>query len=227
MCGRFTITLTKDDFIKYLSRYKDIEIKIDDVFLPQYNIAPGENIIVMLKHQNIYKVGPITWGFIPSYIKDIKSFKPLINTREETIYTKNIFKSSVISRRCVIFADSFYEWKMINGKKVPYRIMLNNQELFAFAGIWTLNKNNEQTLYTSSIITTAANTFMKDIHDRMPVILDQKDIKLWLDQDFNQEKHLSLLKPYASNQMKAYQVSPHVNNSRNKDENCILNTEST
>lgn len=226
MCGRFTVTLSKDDFIKYLSRYKDIEIKIDDGFLPKYNIAPSEEVIIMLKDQKQYRVGQIKWGFIPSFIKEIDTFKPLINVRSETIYDKPIFKSNLISKRCVIFADSFYEWKTIHGRKVPFRIMLKNHELFAFAGIWSQNKVSDKPIYTAAIITTEANSLIKDIHHRMPVILSDDQIDMWLDHDFIKDTHLSLLNAYPSDSMMTYEVSPHVNHAGNKDKSCILNIES-
>ncbi|BCR35848.1 SOS response-associated peptidase [Mariniplasma anaerobium] len=219
MCGRFTITLTKEDFINYLSKYEDISINLDDFNMPNYNVAPSENIIAMIYHNKQYRVGPIIWGFIPSYAKDMKVGFNMINARSETLLEKKAFKDAFKSNRCVIFADSFYEWKKINGKKVPVRIQLKDQEVFAFAGLWSPYKDKEKTVYTATIITTKANDFMANIHDRMPVILKQHEIKAWLDS--TTLDHTLYLKPYPSEFMKSYEVSLHVNHATHKDQSCI------
>jgi putative SOS response-associated peptidase YedK len=225
MCGRFTITLTKEDFINYLSKYDDVHFKQEDFYLPNYNAAPSEHIIAMIHHDKQYRVGPIRWGFIPNYAKDMKSGFQMVNARSETLLEKKAFKDVIKSNRCVIFADSFYEWKKINGIKVPYRIQLKDQEVFAFAGLWSPYKDREKTIYTATIITTKANGFMSKIHDRMPVILKESEIASWLDS--NTIDPIIYLKPYPSELMKSYEVSNHVNNSFHKDSSCIKPTKNT
>ena len=225
MCGRFTITLSKEDFIRYLSKYKQLEIKIDDLMLPNYNVAPTENVAAMIKHNGTYRVGPLKWGYIPVFAKDSK--QSIINARSETILSKAAFKTNVKHKRCVIFADSFYEWKIIDGKKVPYRIMLKDQKSFAFAAIWSHYKKDNQSIYTAAIITTQANEMMQEIHDRMPIILKDEGIITWLNEPFDEQEHLSLLKAFPSNQMLSYQVSSYVNNVLNKDIKCIEKIKST
>lgn len=225
MCGRFTITLSKEDFIRYLSKYKQLEIKIDDLMLPNYNVAPTENVVAMIKHNDTYRVGPLKWGYIPVFAKDPKQI--IINARSESILSKAAFKTNVRHKRCVIFADSFYEWKNIDGKKVAYRIMLKDQQSFAFAAIWSHYKKDEQSIYTVAILTTQANELMQEIHDRMPVILDDDAIQAWLNDPFDELEHLSLLKAFPSDQMTSYQVSSYVNNAFNKDYKCIEKIKST
>lgn len=219
MCGRFTITLTKEDFMNYLSKYEDATINLNDFAMPNYNVAPSENIIAMIYHDNQYRVGPIKWGFIPSYAKDMKVGFSMINARSETLLEKVAFKTAFKSNRCVIFADSFYEWKKINGKKIPMRIQLKDQKVFAFAGLWSSYKYKDTTLYTATIITTKANKFMSEIHDRMPVILKENEIEAWLDaKTLNPSVYL---KQYPSDLMKSYEVSLHVNHAVHKDQLCI------
>ena len=225
MCGRFTITLSKDDFIRYLSKYKQLEIKIDDIKLPKYNVAPTEQILAMIKYKDSYRVGPLTWGFIPYFATDTK--KIIINARSETILEKNSFKDSLLHKRCVIFADSFYEWKNVDGRKIPYRIMLKDENLFAFAGLWSHYKKDEQSLYTATILTTHANELMSNIHERMPIILDDNQIDTWLNGPFVEASHINLLTSYPSELMYAYQVSPYVNSSTHKDPKCIEQIKST
>ncbi len=227
MCGRFTITLTKEDFLNYLMRYEDLEISIQENTLPQYNVAPSEEIIAMIKHDSKYRVGTIKWGFMPHFTVNTSKSTLIINARAETLLTKNLFKESVTSKRCIIFADSFYEWKSINGQKTPYRIMLKNKKLFAFAGIWSINKSSDKPLYSAAIITTQSNKLMESIHDRMPVILSDNDIVCWLDPTSTKEKYMALLKPYSAEEMFAYEISSYVNNASHKDQKCILKQENT
>jgi putative SOS response-associated peptidase YedK len=219
MCGRFTITLTKEDFINYLSKYEDCTINLDDAVLPNYNVAPSEHIIAMISYDDAYRVGQIKWGFIPSFAKDIKNTYKMINARSETILEKAMYKDAIKSKRCIIFADSFYEWKKINNQKIPMRIQLKDQDVFAFAGLWSSYKDQEKTIYTATIITTKANKFMSEIHDRMPVILKDNEIRDWLNpKTLNPTTYL---KAYPSDLMKSYEVSSYVNNAAHKDKSCI------
>ncbi len=225
MCGRFTITLTKEDFINYLSTYDDIHIDLDHIVLPNYNVAPSENVVAMISHKDQYRVGPLKWGFIPSFAKDIKSGFKMINARAETLLDKLAFKDAIISKRCVIFADSFYEWKKEDHKKIPMRIKLIDQEIFAFAGLYSTYKDKEQTIHSATIITTQSNEFMTSIHHRMPVILKKDDIEVWLNPKTIHA--ISYLKPYDTNKMKAYEVSNYVNNASHKGKNCIEEIKNT
>ena len=225
MCGRFTITLSKEDFIRYLSKYKQLEINIKDIELPNYNVAPTENVIAMIKHNDTYRVGNIKWGFIPSFATDTK--KIIINARSESVLEKAMFKDSLLHKRCVIFTDGFYEWKTVNQQKIPYRIVMKNKKIFAFAGLWSNYKSKNQSYYTTTILTTNANSLMKDIHDRMPVILNEENIDMWLNEPFLETKHMPLLKPFASELMDYYQVSNYVNSASHKDQKCIEKIKST
>lgn len=219
MCGRFTITLTKDDFINYLSTYDEIHVNLDDITMPNYNISPSENVIAMISTKDQYRVGPLKWGFIPSFAKDIKSNFKMINARAETLLNKTAFKDAIKFKRCVIFADSFYEWKTLNGKKIPMRIQLKDQTIFAFAGLWSTYKDNQNIIHSATIITTQSNDFMTKIHHRMPVILKRNDIKAWL--DYNTVNPSLYLKSYDSDSMKAYEVSNYVNHASHKKALCI------
>ncbi len=225
MCGRFTITLTKEDFINYLSKYEDCTLNLDDIVLPNYNVAPSENIIAMISVDGLYRVGSIKWGFIPFFAKDIKTSFKMINARAETLLEKVAYKDAIKSKRCIIFADSFYEWKKINDKKVPMRIQLKDQDVFAFAGLWSSYKDKDKTIYTATIITTKANQFMSNIHDRMPVILKENEIAKWLDS--KTINPITYLNPYPSDLMKSYEVSSYVNHAAHKDKSCISHIKNT
>ncbi|MEC0612648.1 SOS response-associated peptidase, partial [Bacillus spizizenii] len=142
----------------------------------------------------------------------------MINARAETITEKPAFRRPLVSKRCIIPADSFYEWKRLDRKtKIPIRIKLKSSALFAFAGLYEKWKTHQgDPLYTCTIITTTPNELMKDIHDRMPVILTYDQEKEWLNPLNTEPDDLqSLLMPYNADDMEAYQVSPLVNSPKN------------
>ncbi|RFB34146.1 SOS response-associated peptidase [Brevibacillus sp. VP] len=107
-----------------------------------------------------------------------------INAKAETILEKPAFKNLLVSKRCIIPADGFYEWKKVGKAKQPMRILMKTGEPFAFAGLfdtWTSPEGGK--LHTCTIITTPPNSVVADIHDRMPMILRREDESLWLDRE--------------------------------------------
>jgi putative SOS response-associated peptidase YedK len=125
----------------------------------------------------------VRWGFVPSWTKEMKPGKPLINARSETVFEKPSFRHAIRRRRCLIPADGFYEWKGdVPGKKQPFHITRPGEELFAFGGIWEhWMAPDGSELESAAILTTAPNAMMEPIHNRMPVIIEPKDFSKWLD----------------------------------------------
>jgi putative SOS response-associated peptidase YedK len=122
------------------------------------------------------------WGLIPSWAKDSSAGASMINARSETAATKPAFRDVLKSRRCLIPADGFYEWRHDGKTKQPYCFEINSGELFAFAGLWDRWKHaSGQWIKSCSILTTTPNAVTSAIHDRMPVILDPDGYDLWLD----------------------------------------------
>jgi putative SOS response-associated peptidase YedK len=144
----------------------------------------------------------------------------MINARAETAATLPPFRDAIKSRRGLIPADGFYEWKRVGKSKQPYCFEVNEGELFAFAGIWERWKNKSaEWVKTCSILTTNAVT--QTVHDRIPVILDPDHYDLWLDSGMTNVAAASdLLKPYDARQMRCYPVSTRINNVANDDEEC-------
>lgn len=142
----------------------------------------------------------------------------MINARAETLTDKPSFRNAYKKKRCLIVADSFYEWKRLDSKtKIPMRIKLKSNELFSMAGLWENWKSPEgKSIYSCSVITTSPNELVQDIHDRMPVILNPEDEKYWLDPSITDTTKLNpLLKPLDHTLMEAYEVSPLVNSPKN------------
>lgn len=174
-----------------------------------YNAAPEQDLPITISEEpGAIRLG--RWGFIPSSAKEAKP-RIHINARSETVDTRPAFRDSFLKRRCIVYADGFYEWMKTENGKIPHRICLREEDIFAFAGIF--DRRGDQLRY--AILTTAPNELMAPIHDRMPVILTEAGEEQWLDRDEPAQKAKKLLVSYPANQMTAYAVSNLVNNYRN------------
>lgn len=209
MCGRFSFSPNE---IIIEERF-DIDIE-PGIYTPRYNCAPSQNLAV-ISNDKPGRLSYFRWGLIPSWAKDPSIGNRMINARAETLPEKASFKNPFKHKRCLVLSDGFFEWKKESSGKVPYRIFLKDENLFAMAGIWDIWKDAEGTPVCSfAIITTSPNSFMEKIHDRMPVILPREVEKAWLRN--NNTGFLSrLLIPYPSEMMEAYPVSILVNSPMN------------
>ena len=146
----------------------------------------------------------------------------LINARAETVREKPSFRDAFKSRRCLIPATGFYEWKHEGRMKQPYFIKMKNGGLFAMAGLWESWQSPEgKSIESCAIITTDANGIVGKIHDRMPVIIPNQSYGLWLSSTGNNQSIQEFLKPYSPFKMTAYPVSGMINNAKNEGEGCI------
>lgn len=220
MCGRFTLYVDS----KKLNTVFHLTDNIFD-YVPRYNIAPGQNVPVVTRNSDGRVILYMKWGLVPHWAKDAKIGNRLINARAETIDDKPAFKASFRHRRCLIPADGFYEWKKANGKQ-PVYISLPDRSVFAFAGIWAQwAPPGGGLINTCSIITTDANGFLKNIHDRMPVMFDQGwQFRAWLEQN-DSSLLKKLLQPYTGD-LTAHPVSSAVNSSKSDSPQLIDRIES-
>lgn len=218
MCGRFSLMT---DVNVILERFQIQEF--DPIsYRKNYNIAPGQSILAVVNDGVKNKAGLLRWGLVPYWAQDPSIGYKMINARSETVDVKKSFKRLFTRRRCLIVADGFYEWKEERGKKLPFRIKLKNDQPFAFAGLWDRWEKNGENLTTCTILTTEANSIMKDIHNRMPVILTPETEKIWLNPK-NDDPNLlkQLLTKYSSKEMETYRVSTIVNSSKNNFQECV------
>lgn len=194
MCGRFILSVD----IKTILALFRAGLQGDLAFEPRYNIAPGQDILVVTEAQEGRIARPMRWGLIPSWAKDKNIGYKMINARAETIDSKPAFKRSFRHRRCLIPASGFYEWRKEGKIKQPLSIKLPDQPLFAFAGIWDRWTSPEgDVVFSCSIITAPANDQIQEVHSRMPVILaDTGEYDTWLDQEHPVDPK-ELLRPYA------------------------------
>jgi len=198
-------------------------IETDIWFDPRYNIAPGQELpVVVAEDSRVLKL--MRWGLVPGWAKDVSIGYKMINARAETISEKPSFKKPFREERCLIPADGFYEWKkMPNSRaKTPYRVCLKSEEPFAFAGLWDSWVSSEgKELQTYTIITTEPNDLVRPIHNRMPVILLPENEDKWLDTGLKDTSSLAtMLKPYPSELMETYEISSLVNSPKNDIPEC-------
>jgi len=211
MCGRSSLTKTQ----KELEQRFQAEFYQEDI--ERYNPLPNYNVAPTHMHPVITNEAPdrfhlFKWGLIPYWAKKASIGSKMINCRIETVLEKTAFQNAVRHRRCIIPFDGFYEWKKIHKDKIPYRITLKDQGLFAVAGIWEqwkLDENN--TTFSFSILTQTPNKLMSGIHDRMPAILLPEQEKIWLDKSLSAEDALSVIAPYPDDLLHAYTVSDRIN----------------
>jgi putative SOS response-associated peptidase YedK len=211
MCGRYTLFANFDEIV---DRF-DIEAAIqEELYNPSYNVAPSQSVLAVINDGSRNRLGYLRWGFIPPWAKDEKIGYKMINARAESLSEKPSFRNAFKKKRCLILADSFYEWKRNDDKtKKPMRIKLKSNDVFGMAGLWESWKSPDgKMIYSCSVITTTPNVLVRDIHDRMPVILKQEDEKTWLNPSMNDMTKLNnLLKPLPEDLMEAYEVSSMVN----------------
>ncbi len=204
MCGRFSFSKPERQLLLNRFGLKKIEIELN----PRYNIAPSQKVPVIF-NSSPDTLSEAQWGLIPFWAKDEKIGYKMINARAETVADKPAYRDPFRKKRCLIIADSFYEWNKKGGRKTPYRIMRKDSGFFAFAGIYDQWKD----ITTCSIITTEPNELLKKIHIRMPVILNKEDEGRWLE-----KPDKGLLKPYPAEGMKMYEISSLVNKPENDSE---------
>ena len=222
MCGRYSIAVSRGDLESYLKENFSIALLPETITLPRYNVAPLEDVISLISDGHNYRVGLLKWGFLPEYAKD--ETKPIINTRSETVDKLYSFKKSFVERRCIILADGFFEWERSTSTKTPYRFILKNRKIFGFAGLWSvfIDKLGNKT-YTTTIITTKANNLMAEIHERMPVILNEEEAKKWLDPSLKDTEVLKeILLPYDESEMELFEVTSKVNNAKYKEKDTVI-----
>jgi putative SOS response-associated peptidase YedK len=211
MCGRYSLVAKPSKVEqRFGARFRE---DFDDPF---FNAAPSQGLPVITNEEQD-TLQYFKWGLLPFWAKSGIKARRSINARAETLAEKPAFRHLVGRKRCLVAADGFYEWKQNEKGKNPYRILLKSEELFAFAGLWEewVNKETGEVLPTFAIITTEANELVRRIHDRMPVILQPEEEKVWLSEQPDREKHLSLLRPFPTDQLKMYPVSTLVNSPRN------------
>jgi putative SOS response-associated peptidase YedK len=211
MCGRYALYGPKSR-----TRAEAEYFPALDQFPGSWNVAPTQMMPITRLHDE--KIEQITarWGLIPHWAKDEKIGFKCINARAETVATSPSFRGAYkFGRRCLVPASGFFEWEARPDGKQPFYFTSPEGSLLACAGLWDKWKKPDGTEVLSyTIITTAPNDFVARFHDRMPVVLDERDYGRWLD---GSEDPKELLKACHNEALYNYPVSRKVNSVRNND----------
>lgn len=229
MCGRYALTTSPEVLAALLEldylRYHLVQ---------RYNIAPTQIAPVARKSGGgeARELVGMQWGLIPSWAKDRSIGSRLINARGETAAEKPAFRSAFKRRRCLVPASGFFEWKKIDAgkrpQKQPFYIYRADEQPIVMAGLWESWDDPErgEALETYTVLTTEANAQLRDLHDRMPVILEPEQFSTWLDPDQHDVGTLqSLLQPAAEGVLAMHPVSTRVNSPKNDDSTVLRNIE--
>lgn len=217
MCGRFALTLPKEAMIALFAA-RDALGQDAVLARPRYNIRPTERVLAVgLDDEGERALSAFRWGFLPRWAKGPRDGPPLINARSETIAEKPAFKSSFRSRRCLVPADGFYEWRTLEGAgpkgkplKQPHWIHPADGAPLVFAGVWRSWRGADgEEIPSLAIVTTAANEAMSALHDRLPVRLAPQDFGAWL--EGGEEEAAALMRAPAESYYAHHPVSPRIN----------------
>lgn len=210
MCGRFHLKSN----LSQIAEHFGVARGLTEPWTPRYNIAPMQPVLCIRETDQREFFTP-TWGLIPSWSADAKIATSCINARAESVDTRPAFQSAFRFRRCLVVADGFYEWRM--GDRVPHTISLKSGEPMAMAGLWETWESPDGPIETCTICTTNANSLVRPLHNRMPLILPRESIDLWLNPKITDAKKIkSLLQQCPSQALQCWPVGKAVDNVKNQ-----------
>lgn len=216
MCGRYTLTTPLDELLSIFD-VPEVGFRHE----PRYNIAPTQNAPVLARDAEGTRMGLLRWGLIPFWADDPGIGKRLINARSETASEKPAFRSAFRSRRCLVLADGFYEWRKEGDGKVPYWIHRPDRAPFTMAGLWERWEPDEgEPIHSFAILTRDAVPGLKELHARMPAILGPERRAGWLDRNADPASVDALLAP-PEEPLAYHPVSRVVNSPANDRPECI------
>lgn len=216
MCSRFVLKSPP----KAIASLFNLERAVD--WKPRYNIAPSQKIpaVIHPMENKQSEMRFLQWGFVASWTQ---GGRLVVNVQSENLNEKPLFQESFEKWRCLIPVDGFYHWRHEAKETKPYYIRMKNDQPFALAGLWAPQFFNGQNTESCAILTTAPNEVVRVTHDRMPVIIDASNYRLWLDSDDVRDfkKIKNLFQPFPGEKMEAYEVDYWVNDVQNDDPRCI------
>jgi putative SOS response-associated peptidase YedK len=215
MCGRFSLATPPDVLAQQFEIPEVPELE------PRYNIAPTQDVPIVRVTDGAAprEMVLVRWGLVPWWADDPSIGNRLINARAETAATTPAYRDAFSERRCLVVADGFYEWRKENGRKQPYFIRLRSGGPMGFAGLWDRwrDKVKGDKLQSCTIVTTNASPTIRELHDRMPVIVPPVDYDRWLDPTVHLRSRLKdILQPYPEGELEAFPVSTRVNRPENE-----------
>lgn len=224
MCGRYTY-FSSEELLKQFNFDKEstTQLGLALALHDNYNVSPGSDMPIIVRGHQAHKLEFMNWGLIPSWSKDPTKALKLINARAEGLLEKPMWKCLIKSKRCVVPARGFYEWRREGNQKLPYYITPKDDDYFSFAGLWDEWHDDKGNLLLSyTIITTEPNTEMKEIHNRMPAVLTKDTMNIWLSPiDLHEDELHDLLRAAPDDSLNITRVSTEVNNARHNSKDLI------
>ena len=216
MCGRFTQERPASELAEIFAAEP-----LADELGARYNVAPTDEAFVVVQREDRRAVTAYRWGLVPHWATDAKSASRMFNARAETITASPAFREAFRRRRCIVPVDSFYEWKREGTVRQPYRVSRDDGMPLALAGLWAgwRDPETEEVRRTFTIVTTTPNDAMADLHDRMPVVLDETLWDRWLidgraGPPIDTGELLAMLQPTDAVPLRIYPVNRYVNDVR-------------
>jgi putative SOS response-associated peptidase YedK len=220
VCGRYTLATPNPAEVR--ARFpvgETVEIR------RRYNVAPGDDVLAVTTDREGRPRGELLrWGLVPSWARVPDSKLKMINARIETVAERPAFRRPFGRFRCLIVADGFYEWRppSESGPKQPFHITRSDGAPFAFAGLWSIWRGDDEArLRSCTILTAPANSAIAPLHDRMPVILAADAEAAWLDPSTPREQLIETLTPLPSPDTALRPVGAAVNDARYDGPECL------
>ncbi|MGE0224022.1 MAG: SOS response-associated peptidase [Acetobacteraceae bacterium] len=211
MCGRYATFLPAEAIVALFQTSGPVPN-----WAPTWNMAPTRDAPVVRLHPESRerRLDLLRWGLVPHWAKDPKSVRMTINARAEGVATTPMFRDAYAKgRHCLVPADLFYEWQVVDGAKQPWAIAREDGQPLVFAGLWEGWRGADGSVIRSfTIITTTANEALRPLHERMPVVLEPGDWPLWLGEAEGDPK--TLLRPSDAG-FRTWRIGTAVNNVRN------------
>jgi putative SOS response-associated peptidase YedK len=219
MCGRYATTRSEAD----LSLLFDAP-SVTEPPGPSWNVAPTDPVPVVRVSQGHggRVLDTARWGLVPPWADDRRAGARMINARSETVATSPAFAPSFQRRRCLVPADGWFEWVRDGKRKQAYFMTPRDSSVLAFAGIWTMWRDQ---LLTCSVLTTAALGALAGVHDRMPLILPPERWPGWLAGGGDAAELVQPLSPAELTAIEVRPVRPDVGNVRNNGPHLLAASE--
>lgn len=218
MCGRYGRRADKQRIAEWF-RTHNTNVFNDSELASTYNAAPQsiQPVVRLNQETGEREIAMMKWGLVPYWSKTVKLRYSTINADADKLKTSSVWREPFRYRRCLVPADWFYEWPVVDGEKQARAFSLKDHSLFAFAGIWDRWKDKEtgDVLESFAIVTVEPSEWMAKYHDRMGVILKPKDYQRWLEEGEEHTLPFDLLRPCPEEEMESWRVSDDVGNTRN------------
>jgi len=216
MCGRFSLQTPVPD----LAELFDADADSVEATTSRFNVAPTDDVVIVRPGAHRRQLAAVRWGLIPNWVIAPGDVPPMINARAETLEVKRAFRDLIPERRCAILADGFFEWRREHGVSQPYFVRRRDGAPMALAGLWDTWVGPDDVVESCSIVTAESNSLLGPLHDRMPVILDERGERLWLEPAIG-PRTLDSLVPCSSGLLEVIPVSTRVNHVAFDDPGCI------